>query len=127
MRPTPDASVVRWLDEQNELDLWVSAITLAEIFLGIESLPNGKRKTGLYEAACQIFTEDFHERWLPFDSMAARQYARIIADSKCRGTPVSVEDAQIAAIAITGDLVLATRNIRDFRKIPGIKLFNPWE
>lgn len=127
MRPSPDELVIKWFDKQNELDLWVSSVTLAEIYLGIESLPDGRRKSNLRQAADQMFSEDFNDRCLPFDEDAARQYARIVSESKRCGSPVSVEDAQIAAIAITGGMVLATRNHKDFKRIHGIKLINPWD
>lgn len=48
MRPNPDANVLRWLDEQAAESLFLSSISLAEILLGIESLPPGKRRRALY-------------------------------------------------------------------------------
>jgi predicted nucleic acid-binding protein len=99
---------------------------VAEIQLGLALLPNGKRRRLLAEMAEQMFLEDFSGRCLPFDFEAAKDYALIVADRNRLGSPVSVEDAQIAAIARTGGLTLATRNIKDFADIQGLETVNPW-
>jgi predicted nucleic acid-binding protein len=52
-------------------------------------------------------------------------YAIIVAKRNKQGRPISIEDAQIAAIARTADLVLATRNNYDFAGVSGLKLVNP--
>ena len=65
-------------------------------------------------------------RCLPFDAVAAVAYAEIVATRTRHGSPISVEDAQIAAIARAGGLSLATRNIRDFSGIEGLKVIAPW-
>ena len=127
MRPSPELKVIRWLDAQPEMEVWISATTVAEIHLGIALLPDGKRKAMLFEIAEQMFLEDFSNQCLPFDCDAAREYARIIANRNQQGRPVSVEDAQIAAIAIVCGLTLATRNTKDFAGINGLALVNPWE
>jgi hypothetical protein len=127
MRPTPEPCVVNWVDALPEWDLWISAITVAEIKLGIALLNDGKRKSVLLGLAEQMFREDFPDRCLPFDYQAAADYAIIVAERTRQGRPISVEDAQLAAIARTADLSLATRNTRDFIGIPGIELINPWE
>ena len=67
----------------------------------------------------------FANRILPFDSAAARAYAEIAAARRAAGRPVSYPDGQIAAIAHSRGMALATRNIRDFEDI-GITLINPW-
>ena len=79
MRPVPEPRVVQWMDAQPEFDLWISAITVAEIRLGIALLPEGKRKDLLNEMAEQTFQEDFSEQCLPYDCEAAREYALIVA------------------------------------------------
>lgn len=127
MRPVPSARVVSWLDAQPPDQVWVSAVTLAEIELGIALIPEGQRKSGLQLAARAIFAEDFAGRCLPFDEYAATYYASVVALRTRLGRPVSVEDAQIAAIALAHGLVLATRNERDFELIEGLEILNPWQ
>ncbi len=126
MRPLPDPNVVRWLDARPGWDVWISAVTVAEIQLGISLLPAGKRKELFLDRAEQMFQEDFPDRCLPFDCEAAFEYALIVAERNRQGHPISVEDAQIAAIAITAGLALATRNTKDFSDITGLKLVDPW-
>ncbi len=73
-----------------------------------------------------MFAEDFGGRTLPFDSEAARLYAKIASARRAKGKPISPADAQIAAIVRTHNATLATRNIADFEAC-GIQLVNPWE
>lgn len=126
MRPLPKPTVLQWLDSRPEMDVWISAVTVAEIRLGIALLPDGKRRALLSDLAERMFQEDFAERCLPFDFSAAAEYALIVATRTRLGHPISVEDAQIAAIARTGGLALATRNTKDFSGIDKLILVNPW-
>jgi predicted nucleic acid-binding protein len=126
MRPAPDPRVIAWLDSLPASDVWISSVTVAEIHLWLALLPKGKRRKVLFEMAEQMFQEDFSGRCLPFDFEAAKDYALIVSERHRLGRPVSVEDAQIAAIARTGGLTIATRNIKDFVSIPGLETVNPW-
>jgi len=126
MRQAPDPRVVRWLDSCPGGEVWVSAVTKAEILLGIRLLPRGRRRDGLADLAGRMFEEDFSGRCLPFDAGAAPRYAEIVATRTRLGSPISVEDAQIAAIARAGGLTLATRNVEDFSGIDGLKVIDPW-
>jgi hypothetical protein len=127
MRPDPNEGVVRWIDEQPDDEVWISAVTVGEIQLGVALLPQGHRKQLLTKIAGQMLKEEFSEKCLPLDFEAAGEYAKIVASRNHQGRPITVEDAQIAAIAITADIVLATRNTQDFLDIEGLKLVNPWE
>lgn len=126
MRPAPEPRVVQWLDACAEEEVLVSAVTAAEILLGIQLLPKGRRRDGLAELAGRMFEVDFSGRCLPFDADAAVAYAEIVAARTRIGSPISVEDAQIAAIARAGGLSLATRNIKDFSEIEGLRVIDPW-
>jgi len=126
MRPQPLGSVVAWLDEQPANEVYTSAISRAEIELGLLLMPPGKRQEALSQAARAMFAEDFAGRCLPFDEDAARQYARIVSVRMRAGQPISVEDAQIAAIALACRMPLATRNTADFKLIDGLEVVNPW-
>lgn len=127
MRPAPSVQVVTWLDAQASGQVWVCAVTRAEIELGVALLPDGQRKLGLQMAARAMFAEEFVGRCLPFDEQAATRYASIVASRIRLGRPISVEDAQIAAIALVHGLMLATRNERDFALIEGLSVVNPWQ
>ena len=127
MRPTPNKGVIAWIDSLPDDDVWISAITVGEVRLGLALLPEGRRKQKLSGLAEAMFQEEFFEKCLPFDYQAAEVYAQIVSSQSHQGRPIAVEDAQIAAIAVSADLELATRNIKDFLGIQDLKLVNPWE
>ncbi|MCB8954725.1 MAG: type II toxin-antitoxin system VapC family toxin [Ardenticatenales bacterium] len=126
MRPRPSANVVSWLDGQPAGEVYTSAISRAEIELGLLLMPPGQRQEALSQAAWAMFDEEFAGRCLPFDEDAARHYARIVSARTRAGRPISVEDAQIAAIALAHRMSLATRNTTDFEVIDGLEVVNPW-
>lgn len=126
MRPRPDARVFAWFETHARTPFFASAITQAEIFLGIARLPVGKRRDALAIAADKMFQQDFANRCLPFDHAAAREYALLVASRIKSGKPISTEDAQIAAIAIRHRLPLVTRNSKDFARIEGLEVVDPW-
>ena len=125
MRDAPSAEVLSWMDEQPARELFVTAVTEAEIRTGIAVLPDGVRRRGLVNAAERTLGELFAGRILPFDSGAARAYADIAAASRAAGRPVSQSDCQIAAIARSRGMAVATRNVRDFADA-GIDVIDPW-
>lgn len=126
MRPQPDAAVIDWFAKQRDVFFYVTAITVAEILLGISLLPAGKRKDALATAAETMFSEDFADRCLPFDASCAANYAALTTERRASGKPITVEEAQIAAIALANNFALATRNLRDFTDISGLRLVNLW-
>ena len=126
MRPQPAEEVTVWLDRLPAEQVWICAISFAEIALGLALMPAGKRQAALARAAHAMFDEDFGGRCLPFDEHAAFHYGAIVAQRTRVGRPISTEDAQIAAIALAHDLTLATRNVSDFEGIDGLAVINPW-
>lgn len=127
MRPAPAPRVLTWLDAQMASDVWISAVTVGEIRLGLALLPDGRRKRRLSDLAELMFLEDFGDRCLPYDFLASADYAQIVTGRRKRGRPISVEDAQIAAIARSAGLTIATRNSKHFGGIDGLSVVNPWE
>ena len=127
MRRQPDARVLAWFEQHPDFVYAISAITRAEILLGIALLPAGKRRDDLANAAEQMFQVEFAERCLPFDERATDEYAALVAACTRIGLPISTENAQIAAIALTNGLPLLTRNVKDFAHIAGLELLNPWD
>ena len=125
MRRAPDPSVMAWIDGKPQYSLYVSSVTRAEVDLGIAILPEGRRKQGLQAAALRMFAE-FHGRCLAFDEPAASRYAVLVSARMRAGRPISVEDAQIAAMALAGGFVLATRNVGDFEGIDGLSVVDPF-
>ena len=126
MRAEPSAEVLAWMDDRPPRELFVTAVTEAEVRTGIALLPEGRRRRGLAEACERAFGSLFAGKVLPFDSDAARTYAVIAAARLVLGRPVSQADCQIAAIVRSRGMAVATRNIRDFEDM-GIDIFNPWD
>ena len=121
----PDAKVVAWLESLTD-DVAITAITLAELLAGVRRLPNGRRKADL-SARIEVAIEPYRDgrSILAFDHSAAEQYADIIVARESAGLPISMADAQIAAICRAHDATCATRNVKDFEHT-GVELVDPW-
>ncbi len=125
VKPRPAPAVLRWLAEQERLNVFTTTITEAEVLCGIETLPAGKRRAGLLAAVEKMFIEEFPGRILSFDEDAARVFPKIVAGRVALGRPISQFDAMIAAIVRSRRAALATRNTADFEHC-GIRIMNPW-
>lgn len=124
MRPEPEAVVVNWLDEQSRSSIWTTSITLMEIRYGIQIMPAGKRRERIAELE-EVLREEFAERCLVFDIVAAERSAQLMALRKSRGRPVDLRDTLIAGIALANRATLATRNISHFDDLT-VPVVNPW-
>jgi toxin FitB len=125
MRPRADPGVVAWVDKHPVDEMFLTAVTTAELRYGLARLPDGHRKSDLADRIRLIIDEDFAGRVLPFDDDAAVHYADIVVDRERRGVPISMADAQIAAICRSCSGELATRNTKDFVDT-GVTVVNPW-
>lgn len=125
IRQAPNLGVVTWLDELPASEVFTTAITAAELLYGVTRLPEGQRKTALTAAVHELIRDDFAGRVEPFDAHAAEHYAILATERERLGRPISVADAQIAAICLSRHGTLATRNIKDFTDT-GLDLVNPW-
>ncbi|MBV1696009.1 MAG: type II toxin-antitoxin system VapC family toxin [Hyphomicrobiales bacterium] len=125
MKPTPDTAVARWMERESARGLFTTAVSEAEIIYGISILPDGRRKREL-ETAAQAILALFAERIFPFDSAAAREFALIVADRRRAGRPIEALDAEIAAIARSRGMSVASRDIADFADC-GVVLIDPWK
>ena len=125
IRPRPNPSVVDWVARQPGTSLFISAITEAELRYGVEILPAGHRRERLAAEIETTLREDFAGRILSFDSAAAHAYAVIAAARRAVGRPISQADCQIAAIARSRGVPVATRDVADFAGCR-IKVVNPW-
>lgn len=126
MAPEPAEQVVRWTASKTATTLFTTCVTQAEILYGVRLLPKGKRRDQIEAAAESLFEKVFAGRLLAFGRDAARTYARIAAERRRRGAPISSLDAQIAGTARAAGATLATRNADDFAAC-GIDLVNPWD
>lgn len=126
MRTEPDSTVVSWLDAEAADDVFITAVTAAELVFGLERMPHGARRQRLASAIGDMLEFDFADRILPFDAHAALEYGTVVAGRERLGRPIGMADAMIVATALSADAALvATRNTRDFADT-GIALFDPW-
>jgi predicted nucleic acid-binding protein len=125
-RPAPAKQVETWLADQDGANLYFTTIGEAELRHGVAILPSGKRRTALTRAIEGVLEEDFRDRILSFDRLAASAYAAIAAERRVLGRPISQFDCQIAAIARAHGASVATRNTSDYESC-GVDLLNPWD
>ena len=125
MRKTPDPVVAVWAAGHRLEDLFFSAVGEAELRYGVAILPAGQRRDTLLSDIERMMDEAFGSRVLPFDRGAARAYADIAAMRRSAGRPVGPADCQIAAIARSRHMAVATRNVRDFDDLD-IEVVDPW-
>jgi toxin FitB len=116
---SPD--VRKWAAKQSTSDLYISAITVFELEVGIQALENKSPPQG---SALRRWLLDirstFHNRILPFTEITAPICAKLHIPN-----PRSSHDAMIAATAIEHGFTVVTRNDLDFVQT-GVKLINPW-
>jgi hypothetical protein len=124
-RSAPESNVVAWYQRQDSASLFTTTVTLAEVFYGLNLLPEGSRRDQLSRFADDFFRQEMAGKILSFDETAAIHYATIRAAKRRLGLSMSAFDAQIAAIAVAAGATVATRNVSDFEHC-GITVVNPW-
>ena len=126
MRTTPNPKVFEWIDAQSIESLYFTSTSLAELLVGIEVLPEGRRKSGLSAKLVNLISQLFGSRILAFDQAAAVKYAALVSLARTAGCVISVADGQIAAIAASHNFTVATRDTKPFLAA-GIPVINPFE
>lgn len=124
VKPTPSASLLAWLSNQRDQDLFLTALTIAEIRRGLLEMPDGRKRRALEKwlAGPEGPQALFAGRVLPFDQKAAMIWARLMAEGSSIGRPRSVLDMIIAAIAEASGCIIVTDNECDFA---GLETINP--
>ncbi len=121
-RPRCDVNVRRWVASVDDSSLHISVIVIGELRAGVELLRRRDpiQAEGFDDWLAKVLT-DFGSRVLPVDRAIADRWGVI------DGTlgPLPTSDALIAATALTHDLTVATRNVRDFERT-GVPVVNPW-
>lgn len=115
----PHGAVIAWLSTLSDGQIFLSAVTMGELQVGIERTRahNPEKATEIELWAEQLLLS---YSFLAMDSQCFREYARLI-----HRRPHLIEDAMIAATARVHQLTVATRNERDFDQL-GVPLLNPF-
>ena len=118
-----DANVAAWSEGVDAASLFVSAITIMELELGVMAI---ERKDATQGALLRTWLEqhvlpEFSGRTLAVDTAVAQRCARLHVPDK-RGE----RDALIAATALVHGMTLVTRNVADFKPM-GVPIINPWQ
>jgi predicted nucleic acid-binding protein len=115
-----------WLGGTPQRFVYTASICQVEIFAGIAILPDGRRRRGLEAAANAMFERHFDDKIWPFDSISAKAYATVFAGRRQLGLHTKTVDLMIAAIALSHDSSVVTRNVRDFDGC-GVGVIDPWD
>lgn len=124
-KKNPNPNVIQWVAKAEESRLFISVLTIGEIYKGIAKLPKSKKKEKLYEWVKNDLKERFNGRILNFDSQSAAIWGKVQAQSELSGKAMPVIDGLIAATGIAYNLTVVTRNTTDM-EVSGVALFNPW-
>lgn len=121
-----DQSVANWIYRQSPEDLAVSVLTVGEVLVGIELLPEGKRADRLWEWYRVDLPALIGDRILPVDHQIAAEWAALRAKWSRVGPSLSLVDSLILTTARVHGLQVVTRNLKDFGGL-GVEIINPWD
>ena len=118
-----DRSVTAWSDSVDAGELYLSAITIEELEMGVLGMERRDKLQGrfLRRWMDEQVLPTFADRILPIDTTVARRSARLHVPD-----PRPIRDGFIAATALVHGLTLVTRNAMDFKPM-GVTLIDPWQ
>ena len=94
------------------------AVAAYEVWVGVLGLQNAKRRLAKYERFLSVVDI------LPFDATAGRRAADLRVALERKGEAIGPMDTLIAATALAHGATLVTRNVREFRRVPGLSVVN---
>lgn len=122
MKEAPNKEVRAWGAAHGNVA--ISAVTVAELHIGVRNLPHGARREHL-SLAVREFLQLHRGRVLGFDEAAGTILAEMWESRRAAGRPLELYDGMIAAIAKVAGAAVATRNTADFEGL-GLELIDPW-
>ena len=122
-RAAPEPRVLEFLVRQE--DLWLSSIVLHELQLGLHLMSQGRRRDVIRAQLLRV-NDEFGDRVIAVGPAEARLAAQFRAQRQEAGRPLHLGDALIAGTAAAHDLILATRNAKDFAGLE-VVVANPWQ
>lgn len=118
-----DANVGAWVNSVELQSLYVSAITIGELEVGVLLI---ERRDPIAGALLRDWLDNrvhrvFEQRILPVDAQVATRAAALHVPN-----PAPVEDALIAATALTHSMRMVTRDTCHFNRFGDLEIINPW-
>ena len=126
VKTKPSKKVVSWITKNDEVNFYLSSLTFGELYKGISKLPDSKRRKKLSQWIEHDLQERFTGKILVIDLQVAKTWGEIQGASEAEGNPMPAIDSLIAATALTHDLTVVTRNVKDMQQ-SGAALLNPWK
>jgi len=123
-KPAPARTVIEWLNQTIEDELFLSVLTLGELRKGIDRMPVGKKRDRLSRDYVALRSR-FSTRVLPITDVVAERWGQVSAEAGRAGKHVHVVDGLIAATALVSGLTVVTRNVGDF-SATNVPVANPW-
>ena len=117
-----NTKIQTWFTSLSLEDIYISAISEGEILYGIARLSNDQHKERLQRWFEAFMTEWFSGGGLAIDDKVVQAWATLRAATRT----LPVLDSLLAATALANDMVLVTRNTRDFADIEGLVVINPF-
>lgn len=124
VKATPNENVIDWITHTPNERLFLSVITIGEIRKGITKLPDSKKKHRLTNWLNTLL-EDYQEKICPINLAVAESWGVILGKAEANGNPATSTDSLIAAVAQTYNLIVVTRNEKDFAPT-NVTVLNPW-
>ncbi len=122
---TPNQKVIDYILTLNENDIYLSVITIGEIKAGVEKLADGQKKDKLLYWLEHDLLVRFENRIIDIDTEIMLQWAIVNTKLKQLGKPLPIMDSLIGATSQVKDMVLLTRNEKDFKNLD-IRMVNPF-
>jgi toxin FitB len=117
----PDPRVDAWVQRTDDSDLYISFVSYAELWYGVNLLPVGKRRMELEDWIEGDLYMQFFNRVVGFSLDVAKRYGSLMARAKKNGHNPNAMDCLIAATALANGMAVATLNRKNFEKL-GVEL-----
>jgi toxin FitB len=124
-RKRPEPKVVAFIAAQPLEELYVSAVTLAEIRYGIESLPDANKRAELTGWLTHKVRPMFEQRVLPISEDTMFKWRLLVEAGRKVGHTFSQPDLIIAATGLQHGLTIVSRDTREFL-MARVPVLNPW-
>jgi predicted nucleic acid-binding protein len=125
-RPKPERKVVAFITEQPLEDLFVSAVTFAEIRFGIETVASVTRRAELNDWLTHKVRPMFAQRVLAVTEDIMFKWRLLVEDGRKIGHTFSQPDLIIAATALHHGLTVVSRDESDYEQAR-VPIFDPWD